>query len=182
LARIGKSPQEKPFAHTFILCYPFNHPTILPHTTILRVGMKKIAVLPLLLITFINSLPLFAASRSITVVSQFEGETIKERFSTGTNHAVIIGINTYRHHPNLKTALNDAEAVAGLLENKYFFNHENIYLIKDTDATSERIMEVFRDLVATKVNKGDNLVRIGDRILCHLSLKDVHGLCMTMNW
>jgi len=97
------------------------------------------------------------AKRRIEVVSQLDGDTIKQRFSTGANYAIIIGINTYRHHPNLKTALNDAEAVASLLEKKYFFDNENIYLIKEADATKERIMQVFRDLVAAKVKKGDNV-------------------------
>jgi len=97
------------------------------------------------------------AQRAINVVSRLDGETIKKQFSTGTNYAVIIGINTYRHHPNLKTAVKDAEAIASLLEKKYFFTHENIFLIKDTDATKNYVMQVFRDLVATKVNKGDNV-------------------------
>jgi len=97
------------------------------------------------------------AKRGIKVVSQFDGETIKKRFSTGTNYAIIIGINNYRHHRDLKTAVNDAEAVARVLEEKYFFNHENMLLIKDRDATKDHIMRVFRDLVATKVKKGDNV-------------------------
>jgi len=96
------------------------------------------------------------AKRGIKVVSQFDGETIKKRFSTGTNYAIVIGINAYRHHPDLKTAVNDAEAVARVLEEKYFFNHNNIFLIKDRDATKDHIMRVFRDLVATKVKKGDS--------------------------
>jgi uncharacterized caspase-like protein len=121
--------------------------------------MRKISIsafLSPLMIFFVFS-ALFASSRSIKVVSEFDGETIKNRFSVGTNYAIIIGINSYRHHHDLKTALNDAEAVANLLEERYFFHHENIILIKDTDATKEHIMQVFRDLVATKAKKGDNV-------------------------
>ena len=97
------------------------------------------------------------AERGIKVVSQLDGETIKKRFSTGTNYAIVIGINNYLHHPDLKTAVNDAEAVVRLLDEKYFFNHENMFLIKDRDATKDHIMRVFRDLVAEKVKKGDNV-------------------------
>ncbi len=98
------------------------------------------------------------ANRAITVVSQLDGKTIKDKFSTGTNYAVVIGINTYSHHPDLSTPLNDARALAGLLEDKYFFNRENIFLIEDTRATKDQIMRVFRDLVAARVKKGDNVL------------------------
>jgi hypothetical protein len=97
------------------------------------------------------------AERGINVVSRFDGKTIKQQFVTGTNYAVIIGINTYRYHPDLKTPVSDAEAVANILEAKYFFHHENISLVTDTDATKERIMQIFRDLLVTKVKKGDNV-------------------------
>ncbi len=97
------------------------------------------------------------AERGIKVVSQFDGETIKKRFSTGTNYALVIGINEYANHPNLKTAVNDADAVAKLLEEKYFFERENIIFMKDRDATKDHIMREFRDLVVEKVKKGDNV-------------------------
>jgi hypothetical protein len=54
--------------------------------------MKKISlfiVLPLLIITLINRPPLFASSRSINVVSRFDGDTIKQRFLTGTNYDIV---------------------------------------------------------------------------------------------
>jgi len=97
------------------------------------------------------------ARRGIKVLSQFDGETIKNKFSTGTNYALVIGINEYKNHPNLKTAINDASAVATLLKEKYFFEKENIILLKDRDATKDHIMRDFRDLVATKVKKGDSV-------------------------
>jgi hypothetical protein len=98
-----------------------------PPNTTRRVDMKKITlftVLSLLLITLLNFPPLFAASRSIKVVSQLDGDKMKRQFSTGTNYAVIIGINQYRYHPILKTAVNDAEEIANLLQRKYFFTQK----------------------------------------------------------
>ncbi len=97
------------------------------------------------------------AERAIKIRSQFDGTTLQKKFSTGTNYALIIGINEYENHPNLKTAVNDADAVAKLLKEKYFFKKENIALLKDREATKDHIMQEFRDLVATKVKKGDNV-------------------------
>ena len=97
------------------------------------------------------------AERAIKIRSQFDGTTLQKKFSTGTNYALIIGINEYENHPNLKTAINDADAVAKLLEERYFFEKENIIILKDREATKDHIMREFRDLVATKVKKGDNV-------------------------
>jgi hypothetical protein len=97
------------------------------------------------------------AERGIKVRSKFDGTTLRQEFSMGTNYALIIGINEYVNHPNLKTAIKDADAVAKLLADKYFFEKENIILLNDRHATKDRIMREFRDLVATKVQKGDNV-------------------------
>jgi uncharacterized caspase-like protein len=97
------------------------------------------------------------AQRGIKIRSQLDGTTLQRRFSTGANHALVIGIDEYENHPNLKTAVNDADAVAKLLEEKYFFPKQNIILLKDRYATTDRIMGEFRDLVAEKVKEGDNV-------------------------
>lgn len=97
------------------------------------------------------------AERAIKVTSSLDGKALHKAFSTGENHALVIGINKYQHHPNLKTAVNDATTVAGLLEDKYFFDKENIVLLKDGEATKGRILNAFRDLAAQQVKKGDNV-------------------------
>ena len=97
------------------------------------------------------------AERGIKIRSRFDGATLHQRFSIGTNYAVIIGINEYENHPNLKTAINDASAVAKLLQEKYFFEKQDIIFLKDREATKDHIMREFRDLVAEKVKKGDNV-------------------------
>jgi len=97
------------------------------------------------------------AERYITVTSRLDGEALHKAFSTGDNHALIIGINYYKYHQNLKTAVKDAEAVAKLLKDKYFFDKKNIVLLKDEDATKESILEALRNLVAQNVKKGDNV-------------------------
>ena len=62
------------------------------------------------------------AERAIKVTSSLDGKALHKAFSTGDNHALIIGINDYKYHPNLKTAVKDAEAVTRLLKDKYFFS------------------------------------------------------------
>lgn len=97
------------------------------------------------------------AERAIKVTSQYNGLKLHNTCSTGTNYALVIGINNYRNHRDLKTAVNDVEALVSLLKKKYFFKPGNIILLKDRDVTKARIMQEFRDLVATKVKKGDNV-------------------------
>jgi len=94
--------------------------------------------------------------RAITVESSYDGKTLQTQYS-GVNHAVIIGINKYENHPDLNTAVNDAKAVANILENKYFFKKDNIILLTDYDATRENIIKKFEDLITLRVKKNDNV-------------------------
>jgi uncharacterized caspase-like protein len=54
----------------------------------------------------------------------------------GRYHALVIGNNDYRHLPRLKTAVNDAEATAALLRQRYGFE---VRLL--VDATRDQIIE-----------------------------------------
>ncbi|MCP4691346.1 MAG: caspase family protein, partial [Desulfobacterales bacterium] len=91
------------------------------------------------------------------IQSEYDGATLHRKFTKGTNHALIIGINKYRHHPDLKTAVNDARDVADLLEKKYFFRRKNILFLKNEKATRNRITLALDDLLADKVEEGDNI-------------------------
>lgn len=42
-------------------------------------------------------------------------------FDFGSYHALVVGINNYRYLPKLGTAINDSQAIASLLQNKYGF-------------------------------------------------------------
>ncbi len=48
----------------------------------------------------------------------------------GTNHALVIGNNNYRELPPLETAINDARAVADILERRYNFE---VLLLEDVE-------------------------------------------------
>ena len=70
----------------------------------------------------------------------------------GRYHALVIGINNYAHLPKLKTAVNDAKAVAALLEKDYGFK---VRLLIDPSRTE--MIDVFDDYLKTLTAK-DNLL------------------------
>ncbi|MHC1781731.1 MAG: caspase domain-containing protein [Anaerolineaceae bacterium] len=72
--------------------------------------------------------------------------------------ALVIGINDYINFNPLTYARNDAESIASILENKLHFESNRIFLLKDKDATREKIFNCFIDFV----NKADSP---DDRIL-----------------
>ncbi len=126
-----------------------------------RVGLvtKKILIICCCLNLGFLLLAEIAVSESIIkVTSRMGGKALHKEFSTGDNYALIIGINNYKHHPHLKTAVKDAKAVTRLLEDKYFFRKNNIIFLKNTEATSANIQKAFRDLVAQRLRKGDNVL------------------------
>ncbi len=70
----------------------------------------------------------------------------------GRYHALVIGNNAYRYLPKLETAVNDAEAVAALLEGRYGFR-----ITKLINATRQDITGAFNDLRKT-LTENDNLL------------------------
>ena len=70
----------------------------------------------------------------------------------GTYYALVIGNNKYRSIEKLRTAVNDATAVAGLLESKYGFN-----VTKLINATRADILTALSDLRGTLTER-DNLL------------------------
>lgn len=73
--------------------------------------------------------------------------------------AVIIGIDEYLHAPPLGFAANDARAVAQILEARFGFPSEQIALLLNADATSEKIRDAFlRFTSAGTVEDDDRLV------------------------
>ena len=73
---------------------------------------KCILIITSLVFSLVFSLPLYATTRGIQVVSQ-EGQAL---YLYKDYHAVVIGIGDYDHWPNLPNAVRDAEEVAGKLE------------------------------------------------------------------
>ncbi|MCB1955885.1 MAG: caspase family protein, partial [Rhodocyclaceae bacterium] len=70
----------------------------------------------------------------------------------GTYHALVVGMDSYRHLPRLETAVNDAQAVAEVLKAQYGFE---ITLL--TDASRSDIIEALDTYRAT-LDEQDNLL------------------------
>lgn len=111
--------------------------------------MRRITLSIFLLISFVLMYenPV-GATRGISVISDLNHKSGK----LGAYRALIIGINAYKDKkiPNLKTAVNDAETMAGLLREKYGFK---VQLLLDEQATKKSIYQALRKLaVSAKPN------------------------------
>ena len=60
----------------------------------------------------------------------------KAKIGSGTNHALIVGINGYTQWPALKSPVKDAHRIAATLTKKYNFSKSNIKVL--TDKTPEK--------------------------------------------
>ncbi len=77
--------------------------------------MELIQPLVFIVIIMLGALPGAADDDRGAVVriqSEYDGAALHREFTKETNRALIIGINKYRHHPDLRTAVNDARVVA----------------------------------------------------------------------
>ena len=85
-----------------------------------------------------------AASRGISVISDLNHQSGK----LGAYKALIIGINDYKDPdiPDLETAVNDANAMANLLSERYGFE---VKLLLDRKATREAIYRALRSLTSS---------------------------------
>ena len=107
---------------------------------------KSILVTLFIISMFSWFLPLSinASSRGISVISDLSHQSGK----LGAYRALIIGINDYKdpNIPDLKTPVNDAQAMGKLLHERYGFQVE---LLLDRKATKEAIFRALRSLTST---------------------------------
>lgn len=94
------------------------------------------------------------AVKGISAVSE------KNVANSGTNHALIIGINKYDAWPELKSPVKDAEAIAKVLTEKYDFKKSNIVLLTDTTKEKPDLINIltYLDKFATGLTEKDNLL------------------------
>lgn len=71
--------------------------------------------------------------------------------------ALIIGINKYLKASPLDYAVNDANAVAAILESDFDFKHNNIKILLDENATKNEIMTAFMSYANSKVTSDDRI-------------------------
>ena len=78
----------------------------------------------------------------------------------GTNHALIIGINSYKNFSTLKSSVNDAEAIAEVLAQKYNFRKSNITLLTDDTKEKPTLVNILTSLdkYISGLTEKDNLL------------------------
>lgn len=86
------------------------------------------------------------------MVLALTGAARAEEIAYGSYHALVIGNNAYQNLPELETAINDAEAVAELLERRYGFT---VRLMRN--ATRADILRALNDFRA-ELTEADNLL------------------------
>lgn len=116
--------------------------------------MRKALLFIFLLISIflLSEIPV-DASRGISVISDLNHRSGK----LGAYRALIIGINDYKdpNIPDLKTAINDAKAMAELLRERYGFQ---VKLLLNQQATRKAIYQALRNLASS--SKPDESVLI----------------------
>ncbi len=73
-----------------------------------------------------------------------------------TNHILGIAINAYQHCPNLYNAVKDVQDFVALLQQKYYFEAENIHTLYNEKATKANIFKAFEQL--SELTEDDNLI------------------------
>jgi hypothetical protein len=74
------------------------------------------------------------------------------------SHALVIGINAYKSAPPLGFAVNDAQALARVLKQKYGFSEENVRLLLDDEASRSAIMDRFLSFASAGTGPNDRLI------------------------
>ena len=79
------------------------------------------------------------------------------RAQYGSSWAVVIGINAYQHLNPLTYAVNDAVAMRDLLVDTFGFPTQNVFLLKDKEATKEAIEAIFIDTLPGQTGPDDRV-------------------------
>jgi len=74
----------------------------------------------------------------------------------GNYYALVVGINKYKHWSKLKSAVNDANKISGVLKKHFGFK---VKMILNSEAVRDKILE--------EINKYHNLLRPNDKFLLY---------------
>ncbi|HBP90256.1 MAG TPA: hypothetical protein DD706_21505, partial [Nitrospiraceae bacterium] len=129
-----------------------------PHSLTLRRGFSPYPFRVLLFLVVIGVIPLLhpaqtqADTRSITVDGKVPAQYLAE--TQGKSWAVIIGVDKYMNLAGLAYAVDDAKAVARMLESQGF----TVTSLYNTQATRKAILRELRQNLLTRVQKNDRVV------------------------
>lgn len=82
------------------------------------------------------------------------------KVGSGTNHALIVGINGYTQWPALKSPVKDAHRIADTLAKKYNFSKSNITLLSDKTRDKPTLINILTAIEGYlgELNENDNLL------------------------
>jgi len=82
------------------------------------------------------------------------------KVGSGTNHALIVGINGYSQWPTLKSPVKDAHRMADTLAKKYNFSKSNITLLTDKTREKPTLINILTAIEGYlgELNENDNLL------------------------
>jgi len=80
--------------------------------------------------------------------------------STGTNHALLIGISGYANWPKLKSPVQDAKSISRALIEKYNFKKSNVTLLTDDTPEKPTLVNIltYLDRYSSSLTPNDNLL------------------------
>ncbi len=97
----------------------------------------------------------FSVNNSHPKSAKTDGEGIETTASR--SWATVIGVDDYTKWPKLKYAANDAQAIANTLIQSFGFPSSHVILLKNREATRDKILSVFNDLANGRIQKNDRL-------------------------
>ena len=118
---------------------------------------------------FNEKIPIIVGSNQIHIRAEDTSGRIAEKLLTvqrveahGTVWAVIVGVNDYPRLPQLKYAVNDAQAFHAFLVDSELVKADNVFLVVNEQAT----LNTMRSILGTKLKKR---ARKGDRVIIYFA-------------
>lgn len=121
---------------------------------------RTVKALPLILDRLVAEGYRFAAWDGASFSVKGEARAAPAAVTTGyaNSWAVVIGINDYQKWPKLQYAVNDANAVHDVLVQRFGFAPERVLMLKDGEATRNRILALFHDALGhEQLQKNDRV-------------------------
>lgn len=113
------------------------------------IHQRTVKALPLILDKLVADGYQFAAwdGTGFSVTAGAATQAQQQTVTTGyaNSWAIVIGINDYAQWPKLQYAVNDAESVRQTLIERFGFSAERVTLLKNGEATRNRILATFHD-------------------------------------
>jgi len=96
----------------------------------------------------------------ILLLACLTGVELSARKTTGNNHALIIGVSSYKNWSKLKSPAKDAAAIAKALAKQYNFRKSNITLLSDNTKEKPTLINILTSLdnYVGELTENDNLL------------------------